>query len=103
MGVVVGNKLGGPRRCGITSGQTSVQIRNDRLGTLVRNLSQSFRDTGSWEDFFRALKDRFYLSLTIGDINHPAAKLLQRWREEGISVNTSSPPWSADQENECIH
>ena len=79
-----------------------LQVRNDRLGTLVRNLSESFHKAGSWEAFLQSFKDRSYLSPTVGDIDHPAAKLLQRWREEGVPVNTSSPPWSVDQKDKCI-
>lgn len=82
----------GRRPSNNTSSSDPVQILNDRLGTLVRNLSQSLHDAGSWEDFLRSFKDQSYLSPTVGDINHPAAKLLQRWREDGVPVNTSFPP-----------
>ena len=74
-----------------SSSSDPVQICNDRLGTLVCNLSKSLHDAGSWEDFLRSFKDRSYLSPTVGDIDHPAPKLLQQWREEGVPVNTSSP------------
>ena len=89
----------GRRPSNNTKSSDPVQIRNDRLGTLVRNLSQSLHDAGSWEDFLRSFKDRSYLSPSVGDIDHPAAKLLQRWREDGVPVNTSSPPWSSDQKD----
>ena len=92
----------GRRPSNNTKSSDPVQIRNDRVGTLVQNLSQSLHDAGSWEGFLHSFKDRSYLSPTVGDIDHPATKLLQRWREDGVPVNTSSPPWSSDQKDECI-
>ena len=79
-----------------------LQLRNDRLGTLVHDLSAALRTADSWEAFVNEFRDRPYLSPTVGNVDHPAAELLQHWREHGVPVNSSSPPWTSEQKDECI-
>ena len=80
----------------------SLSLRNDRLGTLVQNLVSAFTSSPSWESFVNEFRGPSYLSTELDDIDHPAAALLRRWREEGVPVLTSSDPWSLDQKDACI-
>ena len=51
----------------------TLQLRNDRLGTLVRKLTDAFTSASSWEDFVNAFRGPSYLADELDDINHPAA------------------------------
>ena len=77
-------------------------LRNNRLGTLVQSLSQQFRQAGSWEKFVASFRGPSYLSPTLEDLPHPAAELLRTWRDEGVPAESSSPPWTDAQKEECI-
>ena len=48
-------------------------MRNDRLGTLVRELCTAFDKAGSWESFVKDFRGPSYLSDELDDIDHPAA------------------------------
>ena len=56
------------------------QIRNDRLGTLVRQLCESLHESPSWESFVNEFRGPSYLSPDLDNIDHPAAPLLRQWR-----------------------
>lgn len=78
------------------------QLRNDRLGTLVRDLCSAFDKAESWESFVDAFRGPSYLADSIDDIDHPAKDLLSRWRDSGVPANTDSEPWSLTQKDTCI-
>ena len=80
----------------------TLQIRNDRLGTLVRELCTAYAEAPSWETFVRDFRGRSYLSPDLDEANHPAIPLLRRWRDSGVPAQTDSAPWSDDQKDECI-
>ena len=79
------------------------QIRNDRLGTLVRQLCEQFTSAESWESFVSTFRGPSYLSTELDDLDHPAAALLRQWRDEGVPANSRSEPWTAEQKDECIN
>ena len=78
------------------------QIRNDRLGTLVRKLCESFSHHQSWESFVNAFRGPSYLSPELDNLDHPAAQLLRQWRDQGVPAECDSPPWTEAQKDECI-
>ena len=80
----------------------TLNIRNDRLGTLVRSLASAFASSASWESFIQEYRGPSYLSSELDQVDHPAAALLRRWRDEGVPVHTSSPPWTLAQKDACI-
>ena len=78
------------------------QIRNDRLGTLVSELTAALDKATSWEDFVTTFRGRSYLSPDVSDIDHPARDLLAQWKDHGVPVNTSLQPWTTEQKDESI-
>ena len=70
--------------------------RNDCLGTLVNQLARDYVASESWEYFVQEFRGRSYLSPMLEHIDHPAAALLQSWRDHGVPALTSSPPWSTE-------
>ena len=80
----------------------TLQIRNDRLGTLVRELAVAYTEAPSWESFVHEFRGRSYLSPELDNIDHPAAELLREWRDHGVPANTESLPWTEAQKDECI-
>ena len=78
------------------------QLHNDRLGTLVRDLVSKFANAPSWEEFVTDFRGSSYLSAELDNVGHPAAPVLRRWRDHGVPVHTTSPPWTAEQKEECI-
>ena len=83
-------------------GFSTQQLRNDRLGTLVRQLCEKFTSAESWEAFVNAFRGPSYLSSELDDLDHPAAALLRKWRDEGVPAETYSKPWTREQKDECI-
>jgi hypothetical protein len=81
----------------------TTQLRNDRLGTLVRNLCESFDSAESWESFVNHFRGPSYLSPCLDDLDHPAALLLRKWRDEGVPAETKTEPWTLEQKDECIN
>ena len=75
----------------------TAQLRTDRLGTLVRELTIALDSATSWEDFVNTFRGRSYLSPELEQVNHPAAALLREWRDHGVPVNTTSKPWTAEE------
>ena len=77
-------------------------MRNDRLGTLVRDLCSAFDKADSWETFVSAFRGPSYLADNIDDVDHPAKDLLRLWRDSGVPANTDTEPWSLAQKDACI-
>ena len=75
----------------------TAQLRNDRLGTLVRNLCKRFTEALSWEEFVQEFRGLSYLARDLDDIDHPAAELLRHWRDNGVPAETTSPAWTPEQ------
>ena len=80
----------------------TLKLRNDPLGTIVRQSIAAFNAALSWESFVTEFRGRSYLSPGLDDIDHPAAALLRRWRDEGVPAESHSTPWTDDQKDECI-
>ena len=80
----------------------TTKLRNDRLGTLVQQLSEALAAHASWEDFVEDFRGRSYLSPTVETINHPAAQLLRRWRDEGVPASTTNEAWTLKQKDLCV-
>ena len=78
------------------------QLRNDRLGTLVSDLCRRFQHSPSWESFASEFRGPSYLAQNLDQLDHPAADLLRLWRDDGIPVHTSSPPWTTEMKDACI-
>jgi hypothetical protein len=81
---------------------TPLRLREDRLGTLVRQLSASFASATSWSSFVAEFRGRSYLSPDLDSVDHPAADLLRLWRDEGVPALSSSPPWCGDLKDTLI-
>lgn len=92
----------GPSLSSNSASVDSLKLRNDRLGTLVRQLTSAFRASPSWETFVQEFRGRSYLASELDHIDHPAAELLRKWRDEGVPAETDSPPWTYDQKDHCI-
>ena len=71
-------------------------LLQDRLGTLVRSLSQKLACTSSWREFVNEVRGKSYLSASIGDIPHTARTYLQQLRDQGIQVRLDDPPWDTE-------
>jgi hypothetical protein len=56
----------------------------------------------SWEDFVAEFRGPSYLATKLDNIEHPTAKLLRLWRDQGVPAETTSEPWSLDQKDACI-
>ena len=69
---------------------------------LVSDLCNKLLQSESWEDFAAAFRGPSYLAQGLDDLDHPAAELLQHWRDDGVPVYTDSPPWTNDMKDECI-
>jgi len=80
----------------------TLELRSDRLGTLVRSLSRKLSSSRSWESFVTGHRGRSYLSSGLEGIDHPAIPLLRRWRDHGVPVLTSDLPWSTETKDLCI-
>lgn len=77
-------------------------LRNDRLGTLVQSLSQQLLAADSWESFVNSFRGPSYLAEGVHSIDHPAARLLQAWKEEGVPAMSSEPNWTLERKDHCI-
>ena len=78
------------------------RLRNDRLGTLVNELTAAFANSPSWETFVHEFRGRSYLAPELDEVDHPAAELLRTWRDDGVPAETCSPPWTFEQKDHCI-
>ena len=78
------------------------KLRNDRLGTLVRDLVQQYKQASSWEDFVKQFRGPSYLSEELDTLDHPAAALLKLWKDQGVPVHSSSKPWTLEQKDACV-
>ena len=78
------------------------QIRSDRLGTLVSELTARYSQAESWEQFVTDFRGPSYLSAELEDLDHPASSLLAEWRDHGVPVKSESEPWTLEQKDECI-
>ena len=70
------------------------EIRNDCLGTLVRDLVKQYQRASSWEDFVKQFRGPSYLSENLDSLDHPAAVLLKLWKDLGVPVHSLSEPWT---------
>jgi hypothetical protein len=71
-----------------------LELRADRLGTLVSSLARELLCSKSWEDFILTFQGRSYLADDLDGLDHPAAGLLRHWRDHGVPAQTSAEPWS---------
>lgn len=76
---------------------------NDRLGTLVNELSAAFLRSPSWADFVRQVHGPSHLKANLQDLPHPAGEYLSHLREHGIPVVVCSEPLTPEQEREQLH
>ena len=56
----------------------------------------------SWESFVNEFRGPSYLSSNLDEVDHQAAALLRKWRDEGVPVLSSSDPWTLEQKDACI-
>jgi hypothetical protein len=68
----------------------------------VRALVMQLGSAASWEAFVNAFRGRSYLAETIASVDHPATPLLQTWRDQGVPVLSSSPPWPPEALDSCV-
>ena len=97
--------LAAPKTSSTKTSKTSVdtaQLRNDRLGTLVKDLCKRFYEASSWEEFVNEFRGPSYLAQDLDNVDHPAAELLRHWRDEGVPAETTSPPWTTEQRDACV-
>ena len=91
-----------PRTKGTSLRVDTKRMRNDRLGTLVSELASLLHTADSWEEFARDFQGRSYLAEGLDSVDHPAAPLLRRWRDEGVPVLSSAEPWTAEQKDAAV-
>ena len=77
-------------------------LRTDRLGALVSDLSDALNGGCSWEQFVGSFRGPSCLSPLVNKLDHPAAPLLSKWRDEGVPVQTTIESWTAKQKDEGI-
>ena len=53
--------------------------------------SSAFTSSTSWEAFVDDFRGPSYLSKNLDDIDHEAAPLLQKWRDEGVPADAVAP------------
>ena len=70
------------------------QLREDRLGALVKQLIVSYESADSWDEFVNAFRGHSYLADDLQDLPHPAAPILQMWQQDGVPVHTKTEPWT---------
>ena len=80
----------------------TLQLRNDRLGTLVRDLTSAYASSQSWDLFVNELRGPSYLAPELDQVQHPATPLLVDWRDHGVPVYTTTDPWTESQKDACI-
>ena len=72
----------------------TLKLCNDRLGTLVSELTAKFLADEFWKTFVNDFQGCSYLSPNLDGVEHPAAPLLREWQDEGVPVLTSDNPWA---------
>ena len=77
-------------------------LRTDRLGALASDLSDALNVASSWEEFVGSFRGPSYLSPLVDKLDHPAAPLLSKWRDEGVPVQTTVESWTAEQKDEAV-
>ena len=77
------------------------QLRNDRLGALVRELCAAHEKASSWEAFVDSFRGPSHLSDDLDTCDHRAAALPRNWRDNGAPAETTSPPWTHEQKDRC--
>ena len=77
----------------------TLNLRHDRLGTLVSELIDAFTSSPSWESFVHEFRGPSYLAPELDELDHPAADLLRQWRDEGVPVLSDSEPWTLEQKD----
>ena len=78
---------------------STLNLRNDHLGTLVNELSELYTNAPSWASFVEAFRGRSYLAENVGKLPHPAAPLLDKWRIEGVPILSSAKPWTTEEKD----
>ena len=76
----------------VTTKSNPYSLRSDRLGTLACALARDLETAESWESFVHSFRGCSYLAEVVGDLPHPAAKLLASWRDNGVPAKTSAEP-----------
>ena len=67
--------------------------RSRELGKLVESFSELLDSSSSWEDFVHRARNRSCLSKGVRDIPHPAAPLLETFRQQGAPA-AFVDPWT---------
>ena len=80
------------------------RLQKDCLGALVSELADTLAKASSWEEFVSSFRGTSHLSSRLDEVDHPAAPLLRKWRDEGLGVPvlTSAEPWTAEQKDESV-
>lgn len=78
------------------------KLLNDRLGTLVRELSASYENASSWEALVASFRGPSYLSPELELVDHPAIELLRQWRDQGVPAESTSENWTRKELDRCI-
>ena len=66
----------------------------DELDTLVAKATEQYLSASSWEEFFNQQKDPKGDLADVLSLKHPAARLLDCYKREGVPVSTNTPPWT---------
>ena len=74
----------------------------DALGKLIVETRVRFHRAASIEDFVKASRQPPDLHPRIGEINHPAATLLESYYREGVPIALASPPWTQEHKNQVL-
>jgi hypothetical protein len=79
-------------------GATRCHPSLDELDQLIKEASQLYLDSSSWEEFVPKVRDaREDFHPKVGTIPHPSAHFLNRFRIGGAPVACSGTPWSFTQ------
>ena len=68
----------------------------------MNELVSQFESSSSWEDFVTSFRGEPYLAKDLDQVDHPAAALLRKWRDNGVPVHTSTPPWTLEQKDAAV-
>ena len=79
-----------------------VPVLNDKLGELVTEAREHLRASSSFEDFIQDAQGPSNFNEAVGEMDHPAATLLEESRTQGASLEPPEEPWMEQQKQEAL-
>jgi hypothetical protein len=82
--------------------QATASIHQDRLGTYIQRIIDTFHSSSSWPSFIAKLWGAPDLSSTIHTISHAAGPTLQRLKRSGVPILQTDAPWTQQRKDQAI-